>query len=162
MRCEWIPDSREKALAMWRQQWVPHPRQSVTEWAEANLSFSSRFTSSPGPFRVRSYPYMREWLDCFHPASGVRSMALLCGAQVAKSTAIQVGMAYRLVRAPAPAAVRPRTPRPPPLKWRAPAARPAPASAVPWVATTIVRSVSPTPARRSAAPAANPSAAKAG
>jgi len=103
MRCEWIPDSREKALAMWRQQWVPHPRQSVTEWAEANLSFSSRFTSSPGPFRVRSYPYMREWLDCFHPASGVRSMALLCGAQVAKSTAIQVGMAYRLVRAPAPA-----------------------------------------------------------
>ena len=34
---------------------------------------------------------------------GVRSMALLCGAQVAKSTAIQVGMAYRLVRAPAPA-----------------------------------------------------------
>lgn len=88
---------------MWRSQWVPHPRQSVTEWAEANLSFSSRFTSSPGPFRVRSYPYMREWLDAFHPASGVRSMALLCGAQVAKSTAIQVGMAYRLCRAPAPA-----------------------------------------------------------
>jgi hypothetical protein len=103
MRCEWIPDSREKALAMWRSQWVPHPRQSVTEWAESNISFSSRFTSSPGPFRVRSYPYMREWLDAFHPASGVRSMALLCGAQVAKSTAIQVGMAYRLVRAPAPA-----------------------------------------------------------
>jgi phage terminase large subunit GpA-like protein len=88
---------------MWRSQWVPHPRQSVSEWAEANLSFSSRFTSSPGPFRVRSYPYMREWLDAFHPASGVRSMALLCGAQVAKSTAIQVGMAYRLCRAPAPA-----------------------------------------------------------
>lgn len=103
MRCHWIPDSRDKAQAMWQAQWVPHPRQSVTEWAEANLTFSSRFTSSPGPFRVRSYPYMREWLDAFHPASGVRSMALLCGAQVAKSTAIQVGMAYRLVRAPAPA-----------------------------------------------------------
>ena len=103
MRSPWIPDSRDKARAMWRAQWVPHPRQSVTEWAEANLTFSSRFTSSPGPFRVRSYPYMAEWLDAFHPASGVRSMALLCGAQVAKSTAIQVGMAYRLVRAPAPA-----------------------------------------------------------
>ena len=103
MRCDWIPDSSETARAMWRSQWVPHPRQSVTEWAEANLTFSSRFTSSPGPFRVRSYPYMREWLDAFHPASGVRSMALLCGAQVAKSTALQVGMAYRLVRAPAPA-----------------------------------------------------------
>ena len=103
MHCGWIPDSTDAARAMWRSQWVPHPRQSVTEWAEANLSFSSRFTSSPGPFRVRSYPYMREWLDCFHPASGIRSMALLCGAQVAKSTAIQVGMAYRLVRAPAPA-----------------------------------------------------------
>jgi len=88
---------------MWRSLWVPHPRQSVTEWAEANITFSSRFTSAPGPFRVRSYPYMREWLDAFHPASGVRSMALLCGAQVAKSTALQVGMAYRLVRAPAPA-----------------------------------------------------------
>jgi phage terminase large subunit GpA-like protein len=103
MPCAWIPNSAEKARAMWRSQWVPHPRQSVSEWAEANLSFSSRFTSSPGPFRVRSYPYMREWLDAFHPASGVRSMALLCGAQVAKSTAIQVGMAYRLCRAPAPA-----------------------------------------------------------
>lgn len=99
----WIPNSKKSARAMWRSQWVPHPRQTVTEWAEDNITFSSRFTSSPGPFRVRSYPYMREWLDAFHPASGVRSMALLCGAQVAKSTAIQVGMAYRLVRAPAPA-----------------------------------------------------------
>ena len=103
MPCDWIPDSAAATRATWRAQWVPHPRQSVTEWAEANISFSSRFTSSPGPFRVRSYPYMREWLDAFHPASGVRSMALLCGAQVAKSTAIQVGMAYRLCRAPAPA-----------------------------------------------------------
>jgi phage terminase large subunit GpA-like protein len=103
MPCDWIPDSTEKARAMWQSQWVPHPKQSVTEWAESNIAFSSRFTSAPGPFRVRSYPYMREWLDAFHPASGVRSMALLCGAQVAKSTAIQVGMAYRVCRAPAPA-----------------------------------------------------------
>jgi len=99
----WIPRKPKVARALVAEHFVPHPKETVTEWAERNLVFSQRFTSAPGPFRVHSYPYMREWLDSFHPASGVRSMALICGAQVAKSTAIQVGMAYRVCRAPAPA-----------------------------------------------------------
>ena len=99
----WIPSSSEECSKLWRAGWVPHPKQSVTEWAEDQLTFSARFTSSPGPFRVRSYPYAREWIDAFHPMSGVRSMTLVTGAQVAKTTAIQVGMAYRVARAPAPA-----------------------------------------------------------
>lgn len=99
----WIPDATERVATMWRENFVPHPRQTVTEWAESNIVLSERFTSSPGPFRVRSYPYAREWLDAFHPASGVRSVTLLCGAQTGKSTIIQIGMAYRVVRAPAPA-----------------------------------------------------------
>lgn len=99
----WILPKPNLARALVGEQFIPHPKETVTEWAEKNLVFSQRFTSAPGPFRVHSYPYMREWLDAFHPSSGVRSMALLCGAQVAKSTAIQVGMAYRLARAPAPA-----------------------------------------------------------
>jgi phage terminase large subunit GpA-like protein len=86
---------------MWRSCFVPHPRQTVTEWAEQNLVIPG-YTSSPGPFRVRSYPYSREWIDAFHPSSGVRKMALLCGAQTGKTTALQIGMAYRICRAPTP------------------------------------------------------------
>lgn len=70
-------------------------------WAESNLKLSERITNKPGSYLTQRTPYVREVLECFAD-DRVRRLALVWGAQTSKTTAIIVGMAYKLDVNPAP------------------------------------------------------------
>jgi phage terminase large subunit GpA-like protein len=73
----------------------------VVAWAESNLKLSERITNKPGSYLTQRTPYVREVLECFAD-DRVRRLALVWGAQTSKTTAIIVGMAYKLDVNPAP------------------------------------------------------------
>ncbi len=73
----------------------------MVAWAEANLKLSERITNKPGSYLTQRTPYVREVLECFADER-VRRLALVWGAQTSKTTAIIVGMAYKLDVNPAP------------------------------------------------------------
>ena len=73
----------------------------MVAWAENNLKLSERITNLPGSYSTERTPYVREVLECFAD-NRVRRLALVWGAQTSKTTAIIVGMAYKLDNAPAP------------------------------------------------------------
>ncbi len=73
----------------------------MVAWAESNLKLSERITNKPGSYLTQRTPYVREVLECFAD-DRVRRLALVWGAQTSKTTAIIVGMAYKLDVNPAP------------------------------------------------------------
>ncbi len=73
----------------------------MVAWAESNLKLSERITNKPGSYLTQRTPYVREVLECFADER-VRRLALVWGAQTSKTTAIIVGMAYKLDVNPAP------------------------------------------------------------
>jgi phage terminase large subunit GpA-like protein len=77
------------------------PKPGVVAWAESNLKLSERITNKPGSYLTQRTPYVREVLECFADER-VRRLTLVWGAQTSKTTAIIVGMAYKLDVAPAP------------------------------------------------------------
>jgi hypothetical protein len=77
------------------------PKPGVVAWAESNLKLSERITNKPGSYLTQRTPYVREVLECFAD-DRVRRLALVWGAQTSKTTAIIVGMAYKLDVNPAP------------------------------------------------------------
>ena len=74
----------------------------VQEWAEHNLILSPRITNVPGPYSTSLTPYVREPIECFANEK-IRRITLVWGAQTPKTTAILVGLAYRLSQSPCPA-----------------------------------------------------------
>lgn len=71
----------------------PPPRMKLSEWAEKYRRLSPESSASPGRFRFDKTPYMREPYDMVGKP-GVRSIAMMCSAQVAKSTFIENVVAY--------------------------------------------------------------------
>jgi hypothetical protein len=102
MSLPWIKPNRRDLWEIVCATHKPHQDQTVTQWAEAHIELPRGMTSAPGPFRTAMFPYMNEPMDAFHPKSGVRKMTLIWAAQSNKSTAIMLGIAYRLDRSPAP------------------------------------------------------------
>jgi hypothetical protein len=80
---------------------IAPPKPGVVAWAEGNLKLSERITNKPGSYLTQRTPYVREVLECFADER-VRRLALVWGAQTSKTTAIIVGMAYKLDNSPAP------------------------------------------------------------
>lgn len=75
----------------------------VVEWLERNIVLpASMSPRQPGPFRVASRPQMAPILECFHPNSGVRTLAVAAGSQWAKTTIGTLGTAYLIKNAPGP------------------------------------------------------------
>lgn len=75
----------------------------VVEWLERNIVLpASMSPRQPGPFRISARPQMAPILECFHPNSGVRTLAVAGGSQWAKTTIGTLGTAYLLKNAPGP------------------------------------------------------------
>jgi hypothetical protein len=91
----------EEIFAAALEATVPPPRPGVVQWAETTLKLSERITNLPGTYSTARTPYVREVLECFADER-VRRLALVWGAQTSKTTAIIVGMAYKLDNDPAP------------------------------------------------------------
>jgi hypothetical protein len=75
---------------------------SYVEWAEANIEFPPSVSANePGPFSTRRRPYMREIIEAFRDP-GVTDIIMPWGAQLGKTTALQVGLACRIEHDPQP------------------------------------------------------------
>lgn len=82
--------------------WMPPARQTVSQWAEANLIISARSSSSPGKYSALLTPYVREPLDKTGEL-GVKSVTLCWAAQTSKTTTMLAALAYRIACKPTPA-----------------------------------------------------------
>jgi len=74
------------AAALYREVMAPPPRQTVTEWAEANRRLGGTESAEPGPYRVARTPYAREPQDCMSARSPVEEVVLMWAAQTSKTT----------------------------------------------------------------------------
>ncbi len=75
----------------------------VTDWCEQNLVLPAKMApASSGPLSVRRRPWMRSILECGHPQSGVRSLAITGGSQTGKTTCCILIIGYRIPHSPMP------------------------------------------------------------
>lgn len=74
-----------------------------SEFLEANAVIPKKMSPrSPGKLSFRSTPWAREIIDQWHPESGSRSVTVAIAVQMAKTTMMVLGMAYRMRYAPVP------------------------------------------------------------
>ncbi|HOR72025.1 MAG TPA: phage terminase large subunit family protein [Verrucomicrobiota bacterium] len=84
-----------------RSLYRPTPKQTVVEWAEANVHLSRRQTEHPGPFSTSTRPYMREPMEVWRLA-GANECVLCWGSQTAKTTCLMTGAAWMICEDPSP------------------------------------------------------------
>jgi phage terminase large subunit GpA-like protein len=97
-----MDDLQRDLLEFLRGLYRPAPRQTVVQWAEANLKLTSRQTEHPGPYSTSVRPYVREPLECWKD-SGVVEMTLCWGSQTSKTTTLMAGLAWLIDTEPSPA-----------------------------------------------------------
>ena len=64
----------------------PDPRQTVSEWADANRMLTTEASAEAGKYRTSRTPFMREPMDMCSPMSGVSQVKMMKGTQIAGST----------------------------------------------------------------------------
>ena len=52
----------------YREGWKPDRILTVSEWADANITLSTKDSSEPGPYRTARTPYAREIMECLSPS----------------------------------------------------------------------------------------------
>ena len=97
-----LTDIQRDLLDVRRSLYRPTPRQTVVQWAEANLKLTARQTEHPGPYSTSVRPYVREPLECWKD-SGVVEMTLCWGSQTSKTTTLMAGLAWLIDNEPSPA-----------------------------------------------------------
>lgn len=97
-----LTDLQRDLLLFRRNLYRPTPRQTVVEWAEANLKLTARQTEHPGPFSTSVRPYTREPLECWKD-QGVNEVTLCWGSQTSKTTTLMAGLAWLIDAEPSPA-----------------------------------------------------------
>lgn len=97
-----MTDLQRDLLEFRRKLYKPTPRQTVVEWAEANLKLTSRQTENPGPFSTSTRPYCREPLEAWKDSS-VNEVTLCWGSQTSKTTTLMAGLAWMIDCEPSPA-----------------------------------------------------------
>lgn len=100
MRMQELASGAEIWQAEYERGWTPEPRQTVSEWADANVILGNR--GGPAAIRFRSdvTPYLREPMDALGPRSSARRVVLCFGTQLGKTTAGNNALAFTLARSP--------------------------------------------------------------
>ncbi|MCG3206282.1 MAG: hypothetical protein KCHDKBKB_03016 [Elusimicrobia bacterium] len=78
-------------------------RLAVVPWLEQNIILPRKMApNSAGPFRTATRPFQRPILECFNPESAINECGVSAGVQIAKTTMLTLGAAYRICNAPMP------------------------------------------------------------
>lgn len=85
-----------------RDGWARDRILTVAEWADANVTLSSKDSSEPGPYRTARTPYAREIMHCLSPASPIETVVLMAGAQLGKTRIGLNWIGYVIDVAPGP------------------------------------------------------------
>jgi phage terminase large subunit GpA-like protein len=86
----------------YREGWTPDRILTVAEWADTNVTLSTKDSAEPGPYRTARTPYAREIMECLSPSSPWECVALMAGAQLAKTRMGLNWLGYIIDVTPAP------------------------------------------------------------
>ena len=78
---------------------VKTKKQSVLEWARANVELSPRITEQPGPYSTRLHPYVDEILEAIADPY-IKRVSLCWGSQTSKTTTFYVMLGHVIDRDP--------------------------------------------------------------
>lgn len=95
-------DSQAEILSLFQIK----PRTAVVPWLEKYITLPAKMApNSAGPFRTALRPFQRPILECWNPDSGVNHCGVSAGVQIAKTTMLVLGIAYRQCNSPLPALI---------------------------------------------------------
>ncbi|OSM04155.1 phage terminase large subunit family protein [Magnetofaba australis] len=86
----------------WRGGLKPDPLLTVSQWSDKHRILSQRASSEPGKWRTSRTPYLKEIMDCLSPASPVRRVVFMKGAQIGGTEAGNCLIGYVIHQAPGP------------------------------------------------------------
>src|SRR5262245_13491601 len=78
----------------------PDPRQTVAEWADANMILPS-WSAEPGRWRTSRTPYLKEIMQCLSPSSPYRRIVFQKCAQIGGTETGKNWIGYTVHRSPA-------------------------------------------------------------
>jgi phage terminase large subunit GpA-like protein len=88
MPWEGLPDAAAAVTAAWRRGLAAPPRRTVHEWAEAERILGAEEGPRPGRWSTTVTPYLREPMECMSMHHPARRVAVIAGAQSAKTQAL--------------------------------------------------------------------------
>lgn len=89
------------AVKTCQKAWAPPPRQTVSEWADAERRLSPESASEVGKYYTSRTEYARGIMDAFSDPA-VQRVVVMSSAQVAKSTILENVAAFHVHRDPCP------------------------------------------------------------
>src|SRR5512140_374998 len=84
----------------------PPPRQTVSEWADANRRLSSEASAERGEWRTDRAPYQRAIMDALSPHSPYERVVVMSSSQVGKTEILNNFVGYIIDRDAGPNQVR--------------------------------------------------------
>ena len=80
----------------------PDSYMSVSDWADAYRTLSSKSAAEPGRWRTKRTPYLREIMDCLSPRSPIQKVVFMKGAQIGGTECGNNWIGYIIHKAPGP------------------------------------------------------------
>lgn len=92
-------ESTETLIPDWSEGFTPPPVQTVTEWADARRMLPKKSAAKGARWRTSTVPYMAGIMNAIHEP-GVKSIAMMKGAQVAGSEGMNNLIGYGITQDP--------------------------------------------------------------
>ena len=83
------------------RRWAPPPRQTLSEWADAERILAAESSAEPGRWRTDRTPYLREPMDVIADRR-VETVVIMASSQVGKTEVLLNLLGYHMHRDPAP------------------------------------------------------------
>src|SRR5579863_2788848 len=75
---------------------------ALSEWADANITLSSKDSAEPGPYQTSRTPYVREIAEALSPSSATSRIVMMAGSQLGKTRIGLNWIGYIIDKAPGP------------------------------------------------------------
>src|SRR5262249_2250776 len=79
---------------------LPDERVSICDWIEDTIILSEGETNSPGPYRFRRVPYLREVMEALSPDSPVQRVVAMKGGQLGWTIGSAAHISFLICNAP--------------------------------------------------------------
>lgn len=95
------PSEFREPLRLATRTWTPPPRETVSQWADANRMLSPEASAEPGRWFTARAEYLREIMDSVSDPA-VRATVVMSSAQVGKTETVNNVVGFHVDRDPAP------------------------------------------------------------
>jgi phage terminase large subunit GpA-like protein len=86
----------------WAEGWATDALLPLSDWADKNITLTSKDSSEPGPYRTARTPYVREIAECLSPYSPIETVVWMASAQIGKTRVGLNWIGYVIDVAPGP------------------------------------------------------------